>query len=170
MARRDRGQLFAGAGAMLLGLLLMVMVIGDPAFMSEGVPLWIGVAAGGVFFLAGVLVLRSATKGGPVGDIVNTTLVAVLVSAFAAVSMIFPPSGILVGYFAVLCWILVYRRVHERVTGRDPLGGWSDRKQLGLGCLVTITLILAVILVAWLVTHRPLPELLLPERMPGEAR
>jgi hypothetical protein len=53
------------------------------------------------------------------------------------------------------------------VTGRDPLSGLSDGKQPGLGCLVTIVLILVVVLAVRLMKD-PAPAVpLLPERMPG---
>jgi low affinity Fe/Cu permease len=170
VAGRDRAALFGGAAALVVGLALIVLVLANPESMADGVPLWIGVAAGGVFALAGVLVIRGAKSGGSRHDFATEVLVAVFVSVFAAVSMIFPPGGIFVAWLAVTCWIGVYRRIHERVTGRDPLAGSSDGKQLGLGCLVTILLILGVVLAAWLTGDRPPPEPLLPERMPGESR
>ena len=165
-AGRDRGATIGGALALLFGLFVMVMPVLDPSFLSEGVPQWIGVSAGAVFFVAGLVVLRSATRGAA-DDLVNTVLVAVLLTAFAAVSMIFPPGAIFVVYFAVLCWIAVYRQIHARVTGRDPLGSLSDGRQLGLGCVVTIALILVVVLVAWLMKDRPPAVPLLPERPTG---
>ena len=160
-AGRDRGAMIGGAVALLLGLFVMVMPMLDPSWLSEGVPPWIGVSAGAVFFVTGLLVLGSATRGGAADDLVTTILSAVLVTAFAAVSMIFPPGAIFVVYFAVLCWIVVYRRIHARATGRDPLAGLSDGRQLGLGCVVTIVLILAVVLVAWLLKDRAPAEALL---------
>lgn len=170
MAGRDRGVLLGGAAALLLGLALIVLVLANPESMSEGVPPWIGVAAGSVFFLAGVLVIRGAKRGGSQDDFVTKVFVAVFVSVFAAVSMIFPPGGIFVAWLAVTCWIVVYRRIHQRVTGRDPLAGSSDAKQLGLGCLVTILLVLGVVLAAWTARDRPASVPLQPERMPGERR
>jgi hypothetical protein len=166
-AGRDRGATIAGALALLFGLFVMASALLDPSFLSEGVPRWIGVSAGAVFFLTGLVVLRSATGGGAAVDLVNTILVAVLVTAFAAVSMVFPPGALFVVYFAVLCWIAVYRQIHTRVTGRDPLAGVSDARHLGLGCAVTIVLILVVVLAVWLMKD-PAPAVpLLPERMPG---
>lgn len=169
LAGRHRGAMIGGAVALLLGLFVMVMPMLDPSWLSEGVPLWIGVSAGAVFFLSGLLVLGSATRGAAAGDLATTILTAVLVTAFAAVSTIFPPGAIFVVYFAVLCWIAVYRQVHARVTGRDPLAGLSDRRQLGLGCAVTIALILLAVLVAWIIRNRPPAEGLLLERMQGRA-
>jgi hypothetical protein len=155
--------MIGGATAILFGLFVMVMPLVDPSFLSEGVPRWIGVSAGAVFFLTGLLVLRSTTHRGAAHDLANTILVAVLVTAFAAVSMVFPPSAVFVGYLAVLCWMQVYRQVHAHVTGRDPLAGVSDGRHLGLGCL-TIVVALVVVLAAWLMKDPQPAGPLLPER------
>lgn len=166
---RDRGAMFAGAVALLIGAFVMVSALLDPSFLSEGVARWIGVSAGAVFFLTGVLVLKSTMHRGAGHDLTNTILVAVLVTAFAAVSMVFPPSAVFVGYLAVLCWMEVYRRIHARVTGRDPLAGVSDGRHLGLGCAVTIVLILVLVLAAWLMKDRQPAGPLLPERPDADA-
>ena len=161
---RDRGQILAGGVVLLVGLFFMLMSLGDPSMLSAGVPRFVGVGAGGAFFMAGVVVVRTAIVGA-VDDLVNRVLAATLLSAFAAASMIFPPSGLFVGFLAVLGWIFVYRRLHERATGHDPFAGWSDGRQIGFGCLVTIILCAVVFLVSWLLLRAPAVPLL-PERMP----
>jgi len=169
MAVRNRAHLIGGALISILGLGIMVMSLVDPSSLSEGVPPWIGVGAGGAFLMAGLAAAWSSIRSGNPDGLVPRALAALLLSMFALAAMIFPPSGLFVGFLAVLAWIHVYRRIHERVTGRDPLLGTSNAKLAGLGCLVTTLLILLVILVVWLLHDRPPREPLLPELMPGQS-
>lgn len=135
----DVSRLLGGAAAISAGLAIAGQVATDG--VSKGVPPWAGVAAGGVFFLAGVLIVASG-RGGLAGALT----LAVFLSLFAALSLaLFPPGGLVVAFVAVQAWIAVYRKLHEWVTGSDPLAGTSDERLLGLGCLVYLALVLLVV-------------------------
>jgi hypothetical protein len=138
--------LLGGSAGIAAGLALAGLVMADPSGLSRGVPPWVGVGAGGVFFLAGVLILAGG-RGGLAGPLV----VAIFLSLFAAISLaLFPPGGLVVAYVAVQGWIAVYRQLHQWITRRDPLAGASDTRLLGVGCVVFLVLLLLVLAVAWL--------------------
>ena len=139
-------RILGGSAAVCAGLAIAGQVLTDPTGMSEGVPPWTGVAAGLVFLLAGVLIIAGGHAGfrGPL-------IVAVFLSLLAALSLaLFPPGGIIVAFLAIQGWIVVYRKVHERLTGRDPLAGMSDVRLLGVGCLVFLAVVLLVAAALWL--------------------
>jgi len=159
-----RDKAIGGGVAITCGMIIVPMIIANPSGMSEGVPLFVGVAAGGAFFLAGVLLIGDATRLMPSGGILYNVVVALLVTDFGLVSFVFPPSALFVAVIAVQVWVGVYRKIHEKVTGRDPLGALSQAKQFGVGCLVALVLALVIVLLAWL--NRPTPP---PENLPLEA-
>lgn len=129
-------RMLGGSAAIYAGLAIAGQVMTDPSGMSPGVSLWVGVAAGGVFFLAGVLIVAGARQG-----LLGPLAVALLLSLFAALALVlFPPGGIVVAFLAVLGWLEVARTIHHRVTGRDPFAGMSDERRLGIGCLVFLAL------------------------------
>ena len=162
----DRKALAAGIATMVVGAGIMAATSFNPSMMSEGVHWIIGAIAGFVFFLAGVLVVRQATRQGQAVQIVDSLLVAVLITAFAAVACIFPPSAVIVAALAVQAWVAVYRQIHAKIWGRDPLGHLSQEKQLGVGCLVYLLLLVIAAVIFWQVRSAPPPVPLSPEAPP----
>jgi hypothetical protein len=161
----ERGkQIFGGILATLVGGALVAAVALHPEGMADGVPLVVGIVAGGAFLLAGLVVLGHGTRWMPDGGLLHRVLVALLLTCFAGASSVFPPALLLVGTIAILGWMGVWRKLHEIAFGRDPMGGMSQEKQLGVGCLVTLGLIGAVALVVWI--RKPDPP---PPPLPAEA-
>jgi hypothetical protein len=152
----------------LFGLGLTWAIYRHPEGMSEGVPHWVGLAAGFAFALAGLMVASQSFGPGTRADgLLPRLLVALLLTAFAAASMIFPPGGLLVAYMAVHVWIGVYASIHQAVTGRDPMAGMSDRRQFALGCLVFVVLLLALAIGwRWRARLAPADDHGLPEARP----
>jgi hypothetical protein len=150
MAQTRSVQLFGGIVATLVGGAILLMVALNPDMMSEGVSPWVGILAGGVFFLTGVILVGSATRWLRNDGLVSRLLVASLLTSIAAVAMVFPPGGIVAAFLAVHGWIAVYRWLHKRVTGNDPMGSMSQEKQFGVGCLVYLALVLLLVLGLWL--------------------
>jgi hypothetical protein len=133
-----RNEVLGGAVALLAGSVLLVQTVTTGGAASIG----LAVAAASVFLLVGVLLLASGL-GWLAGDgLVRRLLVAVLLSVFTAIAMLFPPGALIVAVFAASAWIAVYRRIHERATGCDPMAGLSDAKQLGVAALVVLVLLL----------------------------
>lgn len=123
------------------GLVFVAVGIGGGA--SEGVPAFVPVAAGLAFFCAGLLAALSGTE---IQDgLLTRTLVALVVSALATAGVVFPPSLLFTTPMAVLCWIAVARALVEWRSGRDPLAGWSDARVLGLGCGISVLLVILLI-------------------------
>jgi hypothetical protein len=163
-----RHQVFGAILATAVGAALLALVLAAPEGLSEGVPVFVGVAAGGTFLLAGLVLLGHATGWVADGGLLHRVLVALLLTCFAGVAAVFPPSLLFVGVIAVLGWIGVYRRVHERAFGRDPMGGMSQEKQLGVGCLATLALLGGIALVVRLRRpSQPAPSPPLPAEAPA---
>ena len=149
-----------GIGLLPMGVGLFIVAVGLGGGASEGVPMFVPVAAGLAFFFAGV---GSAFEGRDA--VVSRILGALVVTSFAAVTVIFPPSLMFMAPFAVLSWIGVVRLVVEKRTGRDPLARWSEGQVLGLGC--GVTLLIAILIVGLFQLRSCLQE---PEiRPPAEA-
>ena len=132
-----------GLGLLPMGAGLVIIAVGLGGGASEGVPAFVPVAAGLVFFLAGVSV--AFHKGGGGDTVLSRVFTALLVTAFAATAVVFPPSLLFMAPFAVLSWIAVVRLVIAKRTGRDPLAKWSDERVLGLGCGVTLLIGILII-------------------------
>ncbi len=134
---------------MLAGIAIAVLIAADPSRMAAGVSPWVGIAAASVFFLAGAIMVGH--ESGLLGShqVLASVVLAIFMTVFAAVSMIFPPGGIFVVFLAVNAWIQVYRAVHQALTGRDPFAGMSQEKQLGIGCIVFLLLALLVVVLVW---------------------
>jgi len=149
-----------GIGLLPMGMGLFIVAVGLGGGASEGVPMFVPVAAGLAFFFAGV---GSAFEGRDA--VVSRILGALVVTSFAAVTVIVPPSLMFMAPFAVLSWIGVVRLVVEKRTGRDPLARWSEGQVLGLGC--GVTLLIAILIVGLFQLRSCLQE---PEtRPPAEA-
>ena len=132
-----------GLGILFMGVGLFVVGLGLADQASEGVPAFVLVAAGVTFFLGGALAIQA---GRGTGDtLAMRTLVALLMTAFTAASMVFPPSLLFMIPLTVLTWVAVARLATTTLGGRDPLAGWSDQRQLGLGCAISVVLVLLVI-------------------------
>ena len=68
--------------------------------------------------------------------------------------------------FAVLGWMTVYAWIHEKVFGKNPLAGLSQERQLGVGCVVYLALVVLVTAAVFVARAlRPPP----PEPLPAEA-
>jgi hypothetical protein len=133
-----RTPLLGGTAALLAGLAIAAQA--NVAGVSAGVPRWVGTLAGLPFLLVGIVIL-----GGALGllrdGVLQRLLVALLVSALAAVAVgVGGPLGLVLVALSGLPWVAVYRAVHERLWGRDPLAGRGDTTQLGFGCLVGLVL------------------------------
>jgi len=139
-------RILGGSAALFAGLAIAGQILADPSGMSKGVSLWAGIAAGGVFFLAGVLIIASGRDG-----LLGPVMVAVFLSLFATLSLaLFPPGGLFVAFLAIQGWIAAYRKLHQWATGRDPLAGMSDERLFGVGCLVFLVLLLLAGGALWL--------------------
>jgi hypothetical protein len=156
LRRFGLGLVFMGAGLFIVGL-------GLAGQASEGVPALVLVAAGVTFFLGGVLACQAARGAGD--TLAMRTLVALLITAFAAVAVVFPFSLLFMIPLGVLAWIAVARLAATTLGWRDPLAGWSDERQLGLGCGISVVLVLLVVGVAQLRACARQPE----GRLPAEA-
>lgn len=165
----DASALVAGVGFVLAGSTVVALVILSPEGMSEGVSEWVGVAAGSVFVLAGVLVAGHGSGVLSADGLTTRILGSILLTAFAAVSMIFPPGGLIVAFIAVNGWIWVYRGLHAAATGRDPLAGLSVQRQVGVGCVVFLLLLMLVAGLAGWNRREPAADLPL-EAPPAELR
>ncbi len=132
-----------GVALVPMGAGLAIIAIGLGGGASEGVPTFVPVAAGLAFFFAGVGAVFYQSGG---QDTVLTRIFsALLVTAFAAAAVVFPPSLLFMAPIAVLSWIAVVRLVVEKRTGTDPLAKWSDGQLLGLGCGVTVVIGILII-------------------------
>ena len=160
-----------GPGLAVMGVGLFFVGVGLAGGASEGVPAFVVVAAGLAFFLAGAFV-AFYQRGSP-DSVLTRVLAALLVTSLATAGVVFPPSLLATAPLAVLSWIAVFRLVVQNRTGRDPLANWSDGRVLGLGCGITVTL---VIVAAALLYHRscalepearPPAEAAEPSRSPG---
>lgn len=155
VARRyGPGLLFVGAGLAVIG-------VGLAGGASVGVPAFVVVAAGLTFLLAGLVAVQYRGQD----TVLTRFLVALLVTALTAASTVFLPSFLFMAWFTVLAWIAVARLVVQTRTGRDPLAGWSDERQLGLGCGITVIIAALIIGVLQLRSCARPPE----TRPPAEA-
>jgi hypothetical protein len=152
-----------GLGLVFMGAGLFFIAVGLGGGASEGVPAFVPVAAGLTFFLGGVL--AASHRPGSPETVLSRVVVALLVTALATVGVVFPPSLLFTAPMAVLSWIAVVRLVVEKCTGRDPLAGWSDERQLGLGCGITVLIGILIIAVVQLRSCVQKPE----ARPPAEA-
>lgn len=150
-----QSRLLGGLAALLAGLAISALVaLGG---VSEGVPAWVGAIAGLPFLLVGLLLLGDLF-GWRGGGLVHQILVALLFSSMAAVA-VGAVGGL--GLAAVLvsgpAWLAVYRTLHRRWRGRDPLEGRPESTQLAAGCLVGLLLALVVVGAFWLASRPPAP-------------
>lgn len=152
-----------GVGLLPMGVGLFFIAVGLGGGASEGVPAFVPVAAGLVFFLAGLLIALAERTGRD--TILTRVLAALLITAFATTAVVFPPSLLFMAPFAVLSWIAVARLVIQKRTGRDPLAGWSDGRILGLGCGITVLIGILIVAVVRLRSCAREPE----TRPPAEA-
>jgi len=153
-----------GLGLAFMGAGLVIIAAGLGGGASEGVPAFVPVAAGLVFFLGGVLAALHEGGGGR-DTVLSRIFAALIVTGLAAAGVVFPPSLLFTAPFAVLSWIAVVRLVIEKRTGSDPLAGWSDGRMLGLGCGITVLIGILIIAVVQLRSCVREPE----ARPPAEA-
>ena len=132
-----------GIGLVFMGAGLFFVAVALAGGASKGVPAFVLVAAGLTFFLGGVL--AASHRPGSPETVLTRVLVALLVTALGTTGVVFPPSLLFTAPMAVLSWIAVVRLVVEKRTGRDPFAGWSDERQLGLGCGVTVIIALLIV-------------------------
>jgi hypothetical protein len=119
-----------------MGVGLVITAVGLAGGASEGVPPFVPVAAGLVFFLGGVLAVLH--QSGREDTLLSRTLAALVATGLASTAVVFPPALLLSSPIVVLFWIAVVRLAIQKRTGSDPLGRWSDERVLGLGCGVTV--------------------------------
>jgi hypothetical protein len=155
-----------GLAFMAMGLFVVVASLGGAT--SEGTPPPVGVVAGAVFVLGGLLFVVHESGGG--ATVMVRTCNALLITGLAACAVALPPTLLalsLIGTvpLTVLAWIAVARLVIQRRTGRDPLGTWSDQRVLGLGCGLSVALALLALGVLQLSSCLRQPG----ERPPAEA-
>jgi len=147
--------LLGGLAALLGGLAITALIAFGGA--SEELPAWVGAIAGTPFLLAGLLLLGDFF-GWSAGGLVHQILVALLFTSMAAVAL-GAVGGL--GLAAVVvsgpAWLAVYRTLHRRWRGRDPLEGRSQPAQLAAGCLVGLLLVVLLVGALWLASRPPAP-------------
>jgi hypothetical protein len=132
-----------GFGLAFMGMGLVITALGLAGGASEGVPKFVPVAAGLVFFLGGVLAVLH--RSGREDTLLSRTLAALVVTGLASTAVVFPPGLLLSSPIVVLFWMAAVRLAIQKRTGSDPLGSWSDERVLGLGCGVTVLIWILIV-------------------------